>query len=95
MELEGAKRAFSFLESVGLSISVFISDRHRGIAKWIRECKPSTAHYFDIWHVAKSIGKTILKLSKEKGCEKIKEWMKGCGIISIGVPHQLNWDLGR
>ena len=77
MELEGAKRSFSFLESVGLSISVFISDRHRGIAKWIRECKPSTAHYFDIWHVAKSIGKTILKLSKEKGCEKIKEWMKG------------------
>ncbi|XP_067029941.1 uncharacterized protein [Acropora muricata] len=77
MELEGAKRSFSFLKSVGLSISVFISDRHRGIAKWIRECQPSCAHFFDIWHIARSIGKAMIKLSKEKGCEKIGDWIKG------------------
>ena len=77
MELEGAKRAFAYLISVGLKIAVFVSDRHRGIAKWIRECQPNTAHYFDIWHVAQSIGKAMLKLSKQKGCERIGDWIKG------------------
>ena len=77
MELEGAKRCFSFLKSVGISVLVFISDRHRGVAKRIRECQPRCSHYFDIWHIARSIGKTMLKLGKEKGCEKICDWMKG------------------
>ena len=78
MELEGCKRAFSFLESVGLPISIFISDRHRGIAKWVREQCPNTAQFFDIWHVARSIGENFfLKISKEKGCELIHCWMKG------------------
>ena len=39
MELEGAKRAFLFLQSAGVAVKAFISDRHRGIAKWIRECQ--------------------------------------------------------
>ena len=77
MELEGAKRAFSYLQSVGITISVFISDRHRGIAKWIRECHVGCSHFFDIWHVARSIGKSMVKLGKEKGCEKITDWIKG------------------
>lgn len=34
-ELEGAKRCFSYLQRVGLTIAIFVSDRHRGIAKWI------------------------------------------------------------
>lgn len=77
MELEGPKRSFSFLKSVGLSISVFILDRHRGIAKWIRESQPRCAHFFDIWYIARSIGKAMIKLSKEKGCKKIGDWVKG------------------
>ena len=70
MELEGAKRSFNFLKSMGLSVATFISDRHRGIAKWIRQNQPQTSHYFDIWHVARSINKKLLKASQEKGCEK-------------------------
>lgn len=77
MELEGVKRTFSFLEQLGLVISVFISDRHRGIAKWIRETHLATKHFYDIWHVARSITKRMLKASKEKGYEVIKDWMKG------------------
>ena len=76
MELEGAKRSFYYLQSVGLSIPVFISDRHRGMAKWIRECQPGCAHFFYIWHIAISIGKATIKLAKEKGCEKISDWVK-------------------
>ena len=77
MELEGAKRSFSCLSRMGLAISTFISDRHRGIAKWVRECQPNTKHFFDIWHIARSIGKAMLKTSKFKGFEIIKYWMKG------------------
>lgn len=55
MELERAKQTFSYLQSAGISIGVFISDRHRGIAKWIWECQTGCAHYFDIWHVERSI----------------------------------------
>ena len=70
MELEGAKRSFSYLKSVGLSISVFISDRHRGIAKWIRECQLGCSHFFDIWHIARSIGKAMIRSSKKKVVRK-------------------------
>lgn len=77
MELEGAKRCFQFLERLGLTITVFISDRHRSIAKWIREVCVKTTHYYDIWHVARSVTKKLLQASKQKGCEIIKDWMRG------------------
>lgn len=76
-ELEGCKRSFAFLQQLGLTVSEFISDRHRGIAKWIRDSCPNTKHFFDIWHVARSITKKLLKVSKEKGCEIIAKWIKG------------------
>ena len=75
--MEGAKRCFQYLLNLGLSIAVFVSDRHRGIAKWIREDHPETKHYFDIWHVARSITKKLLTMGKEKGCGLIKDWIKG------------------
>ena len=55
---------------------MFISDRHLGIAKWIRESCPQTQHFFDIWHVARTISKKLLKASKEKGCDVISPWIK-------------------
>ena len=76
MELQGAKNCFDFLRRTGVAIAVFISDRHRGIAKWIRESQSGTSHYYDIWHVARSIAKKLLKASKDKGCEAIKDWIK-------------------
>lgn len=76
MELEGAKRSFTFLLSK-VKISKFISDRHRGIAKWIRESHAKIEHFFDIWHIAKAITKKMVKAAKGKGCEKISEWIKG------------------
>ena len=76
-ELEGAKRSFTTLEDDGVFIETFVSDRHRGIAKWIRENKKRTNHFYDIWHVARSVTKKLLKASKQKGCEIISNWMKG------------------
>lgn len=75
--MEGAKRCFAYLKTLGLSVGVFVSDRHRGIAKWIRENCATTKHYFDIWHKARCVTKKLLILSKEKGCGVIKDRMKG------------------
>ena len=75
--MEGAKRCFAFLKTLGLSVGVFVSDRHQGIARWIRDNCANTKHYFDIWHIARSVTKKLLVLSKEKGCGIIKNWMKG------------------
>lgn len=41
MELDGAKRCFQFIKDAGLKVTSFISDRHKGIAKWIRESQPT------------------------------------------------------
>ncbi len=76
MELAGAKRCFSFLKKSGLKIKTFISDRHRGIAKWIRTTEKETVHFYDIWHIAKSIIKMVLKASKDKTCGILKNWTK-------------------
>ena len=53
MEKNGLTRCVEFLEGQGITISRLITDRHRGIAKWIRENMKGTKHYYDVWHVAK------------------------------------------
>ena len=70
MELQGGKTCFDFLHYIGVPIPVFISDHHHGIAKWIRESQADMSHY-DLWHVVRSIGKKLLKASKEKSNLKI------------------------
>ncbi len=76
MELAGAKRCFEFLKTAGLKISAFISDRHLGIAKWIRESETKTVHYNDLWHVCKGLTKRILNAEKEQGNEIILVWQR-------------------
>ena len=96
MEVAGAKACFDFLLTVaGLTIPVFISDRHRGVAKWIRECHPQVKHFFDTWHIAKGIAKKMLAASKKNGFETVGKWITGdhCAIIYTGVPHLLLKDL--
>ena len=64
-------------KNFGVIIPEFTPDRHTGIEKWVRKQHPKVAHYFDIWHLARSIGKKIAKAGKEKGCEILLEWLKG------------------
>ena len=76
MELAGAKRCFSYLKTSGLKIETFISDRHRGIAKWIRIKEKGTTHFYDIWHIAKSVIKMVLKASKDNTYAILADWTK-------------------
>jgi solute carrier family 8 (sodium/calcium exchanger) len=43
----------------------------------MRETQGGTKHFFDIWHVARSVAKQMMKAGKEKGCEVILSWIKG------------------
>ena len=55
MEKESLHRVIDFLTEKGLEISVLVTDYHKQINKWIRETYPQIKHYYDIWHVAKSM----------------------------------------
>ena len=77
MELLGAQKCFKRLHQENVELSTFVSDRHAGIAKWVRNNKTKTRHYFDIWHVAKSICKNVIAAGREKGLEKLQCWVKG------------------
>ena len=77
MELLGAKKCFERLQKENIDVSVFVSDRHTGIAKWIKDHQTSTRHFYDIWHVARSICKKIAQAAKEKGLGRLQHWIKG------------------
>ena len=53
MEKEGLHRVMQSLREQDLSISALVSDRHKQINRWLRECHPEIKHYYDVWHIAK------------------------------------------
>uniref|UniRef100_A0A3Q2PX19 Uncharacterized protein n=1 Tax=Fundulus heteroclitus TaxID=8078 RepID=A0A3Q2PX19_FUNHE len=57
-------------------IAVLITDRHMQIVKWVRENLTQTSHRFDIWHIAKGIGKKVEGLGKGKDFEAVVKWRK-------------------
>ncbi|KAK1889312.1 Cadmium/zinc-transporting ATPase HMA2 [Dissostichus eleginoides] len=61
-KLEGLKRSIDFLKEQHMQVSALITDRNRQVAKWVREelCPGGTSHFFDIWHIGKSLGKASL-----------------------------------
>lgn len=53
MEKEGLIRTLKFFENTGVRVGTLVTDRHSGIAKFIREKYPQITHCYDVWHVAK------------------------------------------
>lgn len=75
MELEGLKRSLNHLRQ-WLEIKTLVTDRHRQIAKWIRENYSTILHLYDIWHVAKAVGKKLEAAAKLRDCEDIRPWIQ-------------------
>ncbi|CAM4569027.1 unnamed protein product [Leuciscus chuanchicus] len=75
-ELEGLKCSISLLRRQDLHLSTLITDRHCQVAKWVREelCPEGTQHYFDVWHVGKSLGKALDTASKDRQCDQLQLW---------------------
>ena len=76
MELDGCKKVLSRLEGRGVSIDSLTTDRHVQIRKFLREAKEYLNHQFDVWHIARSIKKMLLKIAKKKSCSEINGWIK-------------------
>lgn len=57
IEYEGFCRSMEYLLSL-IAVKAFfyfVSDRHSSITKHMREQLPQIIHYFDIWHLKKSM----------------------------------------
>ena len=55
MEYAAFVRCMDFMAGCGLLITTFVSDRHASIIKHMREKLSNIVHYFDIWHLQKSM----------------------------------------
>lgn len=53
MEREGLIRAVDYLHKQGFEIDTLVTDRHKQIAKWVRENLRGADHRYDVWHLAK------------------------------------------
>lgn len=85
------KFPFKFPKECGLQIPIFITDRHKGIAKWT-SISEKTQHFNDLRHVLKGLSKKILKAKKNVSC-----WHSGQKVsapICIGALCLRRWDIG-
>ena len=55
MEHKGLVKALKFLADSSVQVETLITDRHKQIARYMREQKPSIDHCYDLWHVSKGI----------------------------------------
>ena len=55
MEIEGLIRTVHWLDNNGVIVSSIVTDRHRQVAKYLREelGPKGITHYYDVWHVEK------------------------------------------
>ncbi|CAN8017600.1 unnamed protein product, partial [Ixodes persulcatus] len=74
MEKEGLVRSLDFLKKKDITVRSLTTDRHRFIGKHMREQEPAILHYFDVWHVSKSIKKSLNAASKGQDCGALALW---------------------
>ena len=53
MEKESLVRSLEFLKEQELGVEVLVINRHRQIAKYVRDTCSEMKHYYDVWHLAK------------------------------------------
>ena len=76
MELEGITRLIELFDRFQVKVRALVTDRHRQVTAWLKKNWQGVKHYFDCWHIAKSIKKKLKLLSKKKGYELVGEWIR-------------------
>ena len=77
MEKLGCVNALGDIESKGLQIAQFTTDRHVQIRKYMREQRPDIKLQFDIWHVVKgAIKKRLSVVAKKAACRELNKWIR-------------------
>ncbi|XP_052788440.1 uncharacterized protein LOC128223186 [Mya arenaria] len=76
MEKHGLEKCLGHLQDNEVTVDVLATDRHVQIRKYLTDKWPDINHQFDVWHLAKSVGKKNSKRSKQTGCERLSTWIK-------------------
>ncbi|KAG0429539.1 hypothetical protein HPB47_023554 [Ixodes persulcatus] len=74
MEKEGLIKLLEFFKEKRIHVNSLGTDRHPAIRKHMEVHEPGTAHYFDIWHISKSVKKKLTAAQKRAGCQPLEEW---------------------
>ena len=77
MELMGLKRCLAFLLP-RVEIASITTDRHPQVQKYLKTDETVTAfsirHFYDVWHIAKSVKKRIEKQSQQSEYRELLQW---------------------
>ena len=76
MEKAGLIKVLDEVKQKNLKAAQLTTDQHVQIKKFLREQEEDINHQVDAWHFSKSIKTKLLKVSKKKACEKLRQWIK-------------------
>ncbi|XP_056021023.1 uncharacterized protein LOC125667202 isoform X2 [Ostrea edulis] len=76
MEKAGFQIALNDLLEKDIKVVEVVTDAHLGIGSVMKKDYPNIHHSHDIWHVAKNLGKKILKVAQKKGNNILLDWCK-------------------
>ena len=76
MEKDGLQRCLSNVLSSGLQIESIATDRHTSVGALMKKKYHHIEHQYDVWHLAKCIGKKLMQKGKTKKCEKLLPWIQ-------------------
>jgi hypothetical protein len=76
METVGLERCLDFLQSYGIEVGLLATDRHLGIQALLKRSYPAIEHQFDVWHVAKNVGKRLRQKASKRDAEELMPWIK-------------------
>ncbi|XP_071851737.1 uncharacterized protein [Apostichopus japonicus] len=76
MEKLGFQRCMEKLKACNVTVDLIATDRHCGIRALMKKEYPNIDHHFDVWHLSKTLQKTLLAKSKTKSCEQPASWIQ-------------------
>ncbi|XP_042147399.1 uncharacterized protein LOC121836542 [Ixodes scapularis] len=76
MEKEGLLKQLQLFKEKGIKIRSLVTDRHPATRKRMKTHEPGIDHFFDIWHISKSVKKKLTAASKRAGCQDLQIWIQ-------------------
>lgn len=76
MEVLGFERCLQQLIDNDFTVEVIATDRHVQVRSRLQNKYPSIKHQFDVWHMAKSVGKKLKNISHKKVNSDLSPWSK-------------------
>ena len=75
MEKEGLDRSLSNVLANDIQVQSITTDRHTSATALLKKKYPDVVHYYDVWHLAKSVTKKLTKAAKRKDCTQLLPWI--------------------